>query len=351
MDFEFEGASGELVSINHDIKELHVNLSKENYSYCHSFLFKVKLDQPETDIKIVIDNAGRSSFQKGWYGYRPFISLDFLNWKRLPDSEFRNGQFSFSVDHPTTEFYVAWYPPYSSQMLDEFLSATVKKKNDFEVWQQKIPCIRYGDLNKPTVIIIGRQHPGESMGSFFIEGLLEELVNGQHMPNLSFLMFPIVNIEGTRAGNHRLDKNNMDFNRIWDREDTFELEVIKNEINKLPTPKLFIDVHGDEVSKVDYIFYNKINIDKRKQLFPPIKEELPDILFLKKLGFTKRFVKSLVDRRKLLLKSGRLAFDFVQSKFSIPAFTLEISAHNTDHDESRTMGGQFLKGLKKIDWR
>ena len=351
LDFGFEGASGELVSINHTLKELHVNLSKENNSYCHNFLFKVKLDQPEMGIKIVIDNAYQSAFQKGWHSYRPFISTDFSKWKRLPEGEFTNGQFSISIEHSYKEFYVTWYPPYSNRMLDEFLSETVKNKDSFEVWRQKIPCIKFGDLNKPTVIIIGRQHPGESMGSFFIEGLIEGLINEQDLTDLSFLIFPIVNAEGTKAGKHRLDMNNLDFNRMWDGDDIPEIELIKSEIIRLPSPKLFIDVHGDEVSKVDYIFYDQIKTDEQKRLFPPIKEELPTLLFLKKQGFAKRFVKSLIYRRKLLLKSGRLAFDFVQSKFNVTAFTLEISAHNTNHDKSRVMGAQFLKGLKKINWR
>ena len=76
----------------------------------------------------------------------------------------------------------------------------------------------------PAVLIMARQHPGESPGSLTFEGIAQFLISNFKeseflKAKFSFLLIPMVNEEGVNVGNYRTGLGGYDFNRVWDHPD------------------------------------------------------------------------------------------------------------------------------------
>ena len=64
------------------------------------------------------------------------------------------------------------------------------------------------------MIVIARQHPGETVGSWMMEGFINFLLSKSH-PQIKTIIIPMVNIDGVILGNNRTGVLGHDFNRNW----------------------------------------------------------------------------------------------------------------------------------------
>jgi murein tripeptide amidase MpaA len=73
-------------------------------------------------------------------------------------------------------------------------------------------------MNKKCVVISARAHPGESNGSFMMEGFLKFICGDTHMAinlrkSVVFKIVPMMNPDGVILGNYRTGLSGKDFNR------------------------------------------------------------------------------------------------------------------------------------------
>jgi murein tripeptide amidase MpaA len=73
-------------------------------------------------------------------------------------------------------------------------------------------------VQKQTIVIIGRQHSGETHSSFIIHGLINFLLSRHVVAHklrelLEFWILPMVNPDGIVAGNYRCNISGKDMNR------------------------------------------------------------------------------------------------------------------------------------------
>ena len=69
---------------------------------------------------------------------------------------------------------------------------------------------------KSIVVVMGRQHPGEAVGSWMMEGFLNSLSSHPHYSDfISWVVIPMLNIDGVILGNNRTGILGHDFNRNW----------------------------------------------------------------------------------------------------------------------------------------
>ena len=77
--------------------------------------------------------------------------------------------------------------------------------------------------NKKIIWVIARQHPGESMAEWFIEGMLSRLLDEDDpvsrtlLKEAVFYVVPNMNIDGSIAGNLRSSASGANLNREWQR--------------------------------------------------------------------------------------------------------------------------------------
>jgi len=102
--------------------------------------------------------------------------------------------------------------------------------------------------------VIARQHPGEAMGEWFVEGMIHRLL-GSDDPTVRALLegavitlVPNANPDGTFLGNLRTNAAGADLNRSWrspSRSKSPEVWALRQQMLQRGVD-LLLDVHGDE---------------------------------------------------------------------------------------------------------
>lgn len=114
-------------------------------------------------------------------------------------------------------------------------------------------------VHKKKVWVIGRQHPGETMAQWFIEGLLTRLLSKdpltqQLLSSVVFYLVPNMNPDGSIRGNHRTNAAGINLNRQWHQPSELEcpeVYFVRRAMHKIGVD-LFLDIHGDE--EIPYAF-------------------------------------------------------------------------------------------------
>lgn len=127
---------------------------------------------------------------------------------------------------------------------------------------RKIPYLLFDAVKETKVVafVIGRQHPGEAVGSWMMEGFLKALTQSKEKccEWITWVVIPMVNIDGVVLGNNRTGVLGHDFNRNWSSEESYLgksarlypeisgiLNLIKTYRKNYPKKiKLFLDLHG-----------------------------------------------------------------------------------------------------------
>ncbi|WP_206953020.1 M14 family metallopeptidase [Trinickia acidisoli] len=224
---------------------------------------------------MTFDNAAQCAFAQGWRGYRAMASYDRVNWFRVPASY--DGR-TLTIDH-TPDFdsiYYAYFEPYSEERHAEFLGAVqqmphatlVELGRTVEGRPMSLLALGAPDAGegrpKKKVWIVARQHPGESMAEWFVEGLVKRLagwgdwagdpVARKLYEHAVFYIVPNMNPDGSVRGNLRTNAAGANLNREWlapDAERSPEVFVVREAIHATGCD-MFFDIHGDEA--LPYVF-------------------------------------------------------------------------------------------------
>jgi murein tripeptide amidase MpaA len=205
-----------------------------------------------------IANAGASTYVAGWRDYRAVASYDGEVWFRV-DTAF-DGQ-TLTIEHtPDTDaIQYAYFGAYPTTRYRDFV-ARVKQSPlaDSKVLGetldgQAIDYFRIGE-GAYNLWVIARQHPGEDMGSWWMEGFLDRLTdeNDETVKALraaaTLHVVPCMNLDGVRRGHLRTNAAGIDLNRAWQNttmDKSPEVFLVREEMRKTGVD-FFLDAHGDE---------------------------------------------------------------------------------------------------------
>ena len=261
----FDSGAIEVLSLD-DPRDIRLNIRKDNASeFAQWFHFSL---QGAAGVAVVLKflNAAQCAYPKGWQGYSVVASNDRQNWFRI-DTEY-DGQVMTARTTPATQcIYFAYFEPYAwEQHLDLLGSATssphvTQEHLGLTCQGRDMALLRVTDADSATplsekkkVWMIARQHPGESMAEWFVEGMLERLLDDNDSVSRSllnqcvFYVIPNMNPDGAVLGNLRTNAVGANLNREW-LEPTLERspEVFLVRRKMLDTGvDLCLDVHGDE---------------------------------------------------------------------------------------------------------
>lgn len=144
----------------------------------------------------------------------------------------------------------------------------------------------FPDISSPkfgkrrAVVIIARQHAGEVVASYMVEGLIRFLAGPSRKARalreyFIFHIVPMVNVDGVIYGNARCTLAGVDPNRIWVDPNpimhpvVYALKEYIRKIQDITTVSLFLDFHGHS-QKCGTFFYGCGSIDMRNAIFPKI---------------------------------------------------------------------------------
>ena len=214
-----------------------------------------------------ITNAGNASYLAGWEDYQAVASYDREYWFRLPTS-YKEGKLTITAELACESIQIAYFAPYSYERHQDLLAA---------VQVHPLACVEHlgetldkrdltlvkvgnGDSKKRSIWITARQHPGETMAEWLVEGLLNSLLDEDNptakllLEKANFYIVPNMNPDGSVRGHLRTNAVGTNLNREWANPSLEKSPEVFHVINKMEETgvDLFYDVHGDEA--LPYVF-------------------------------------------------------------------------------------------------
>jgi murein tripeptide amidase MpaA len=211
-------------------------------------------------------NASQCTYPKGWEGYNVVASHDRENWFRVPTAYDGTVMTAQTTPH-TNSIYFAYFEPYSYERhLDLIGSAAESEHVQLErlgasLDGRDMDLLRITDARGPVaeaakkkVWMIARQHPGEAMAEWFVEGFLERLLDADDpvsrvlLEQCIFYVVPNMNPDGAARGNLRTNAAGSNLNREWlepgmDRSP--EVFLVRQKMQQTGVD-FCMDAHGDE---------------------------------------------------------------------------------------------------------
>jgi len=213
-------------------------------------------------LELRITGLAAAAYPDGWLGYRACVSEDRTYWARAEtgyDAGLEGGTMTIRYTPDAATCWFAYFAPYSMERHHDLVAETAAcdgvthRVLGRSLDGQPIDCLSLGEGEK-QVWLIARQHPGESMAEWWIEGALEMLTDpaDPHARALRqrcrFHVVPNCNPDGSRRGHLRTNAAGVNLNREWHEpsaERSPEVLAIRGGMDETGVD-FAMDVHGDE---------------------------------------------------------------------------------------------------------
>ncbi len=252
---DFDSGNINVVAIGDTSCDLEIIVDKDSDFY-QWFYFRVDgaLDQT---IELRITNAGGAAYPAGWPGYRACMSTDNESWVRT-DTSYDNGVLTIRHKMTASPAWFAYFAPYSSERHHELIARYAEAPGVRHTVLGKTLDGRPLDLltmgeGATSVWIYARQHPGETMAEWWMEGALAALTadtpQAASLRNAATLyVVSNMNPDGSARGHLRTNAAGVNLNREWiapSLERSPEVFYVLREMERTGVD-FSLDVHGDE---------------------------------------------------------------------------------------------------------
>jgi murein tripeptide amidase MpaA len=245
---------------------IELNLRKDSHAdFSQWFYFRLQGARDQA-CSMRLMNASQATYPQGWENYQAVASYDREHWFRVPTS-YDGKALTLTHTPQRDSVYYAYFEPYSwerhLQLLGRAENSPLARVHDLgsTVDGRDINLVAVGNpAAAKKVWVIARQHPGESMAEWFVEGMIDALLDPfnpiarQLLQQAAFYIVPNMNPDGSVRGNLRTNAAGANLNREWvapSMETSPEVFVVKNRIHETGCD-LFLDIHGDEA--LPYVF-------------------------------------------------------------------------------------------------
>lgn len=264
----FDAGNIEVISAV-DPQNIELNIRKDTHAdFLQWFYFRVQEAQG-LDLNINIMNASESSYPEGWVDYQAVASYDRLTWFRVPTS-YDGKKLSIEFMPEYNSVYLAYFAPYSHDQHLNLLSTAQMSPNAIvvnigqTVQGRDLDMLVIGndeDESKKRIWVIARQHPGESMAEWFIEGFLNRILDDSDpisrvlLEKAVFYVVPNINPDGSILGNLRANAAGVNLNREWANPNPETAPEVYHILKtmELTGVDLNLDIHGDEGLPYNFI--------------------------------------------------------------------------------------------------
>ncbi len=271
INSEFDGGNIEVVDISKDADiRLKIRPDKDSEFY-QWFYFRLQGGAGQ-HCRIRLLNAFGAAYVDGWQDYNIVASYDRRNWFRLA-SAYKNGELQLDYQPQYDSIYFAYFAPYSYEQHQDLVSQaqlssrcrleTLGKTIDGrEIDLLKISAVEPVDKGKKLSIwITARQHPGETMAEWFMQGVLERLLDEsdslvqQLLSSAVFYLVPNLNPDGSIRGHLRTNAIGVNLNRQWHAPSMEQSPEVFQVLQKMDATgvDLYLDIHGDETIPYNFL--------------------------------------------------------------------------------------------------
>ncbi len=257
----FDSGAIDIVAIDGDRLDLEIRQDSTSDPACDFrqwFHFRVQGGAGRT-VSLAFLNAGDCTYAAGWDDYRICASYDHVHWFRIPtrfDGDVMRAEFACERN----SVYFAYFEPYGWERHLALIGRAEAAPGAALVDLGRTPdgrdfnAVALGNPSGKPVWIIARQHPGETMAEWFIEGMIDRLLDPNDslarvmLDQARLYIVPNMNPDGSVRGNLRASATGANLNREWMAPDALRSpEVLAVRTKMAETGcAFFLDVHGDE---------------------------------------------------------------------------------------------------------
>ena len=291
------------------------------------------------------------------------LSNDEVNSNNKEEMKYHTLTFSFDFSNINTNekyVYFAYCYPYSFTQLCKYLSSLNNYKDILRLDDQFGRSLE-GNLlyiliitdftdsfdklaDKKAIIFTSRVHPGESNGSYVIQGVIDFLLSNDPSAknlrkNFIFKIIPMLNPDGVIRGNFRMNILGKDLNRMWDEPvknicpTIFNaIEMIKKTLNSRDI-YFFCDFHGHS-NKNNFFLYSckhksdYLQLDEKTFIKNPQKNKLTyyELVFQNILNQENNFLDEYSCSNKILQSKMQTSRAILKNIFKVDfSYCLESS--------------------------
>lgn len=276
INSQFDSGSIEIVDAN-DPNAIQLKIRNDTSSdFLQWFHFSVSGVSNKT-CTLQIVNAGQTTYPKGWEGYDVVTSFDRQHWFRTASS-FDGQTLSWTLNTQSDVVWFAYFTPYSAEQHGDLVAAAVcadcvdyqnlgSTHQGRSIDYLKVSALPMASANdsvncsRQQLWVIGRQHPGESMAEWWMEGFFDRLLDEDDATSRALRgladihVVPNMNPDGAALGNLRTNALGVNLNREWaapSLEKSPEVFHVRQKMAETGID-LALDVHGDEALPYNFI--------------------------------------------------------------------------------------------------
>lgn len=257
----FDGGNIEIVSAE-SASDIRLNIRHDKDSEFYQWFYFRLSGARGVACTLKILNAAGAAYPKGFEDYRVAYSYDRQQWHRWPTA-LVDSELTIEITPEQDSLYFAYFTPYSMERHADLIARSLQSPRcSLEVLGQSldgqdIDLLKIsGGGSQPTkqCWLIARQHPGETMAQWWMEGALEWLLDVENeqsralLERCTFYIVPNMNPDGSRRGHLRTNAAGRNLNREWADpalDSAPEVYVVREAMARRGVD-FFLDVHGDE---------------------------------------------------------------------------------------------------------
>lgn len=258
-----DGGNITLVAVDGDRVDLEI--AKDHASdFYQWFCFRIT-GAAGRALTLRILNAGGAAYPNGWPNYRACMSHDREEWERT-ETDYADGVLTIRLEPAADSVWVAYFAPYTMERHHDLIASVIGHPGvDYRslgqtLDGQEIDYLRIGG-GPLQVWLYARQHPGETMAEWWMEGALEKLLDPadgvarQLRDACTLHVVPNMNPDGSRRGHLRTNAAGVNLNREWHApslEKSPEVYHVLAEMDRTGVDYA-MDVHGDEAIPYNFL--------------------------------------------------------------------------------------------------
>ncbi len=262
-----DGGNIECTSLE-DIRNIRLRIRRDKDSDFYQWFYFRLAGAKGKSCRMVIENASGSAYPGGWPGYRACASYDRETWFRVP-TQYENGELVITHAPECDLAYYAYFAPYTVERHDDFVAGVAAsglaacRSLGSTLDGRSLDCLSLAGegRGRPVIWAIARQHPGETMAEWWMEGFAGRLLDESDpaaralRQQADIHIVPNMNPDGSFRGHLRTNAAGVNLNREWDKASLERSPEVFHVLRAMDETgvDLCIDVHGDETLPYNFI--------------------------------------------------------------------------------------------------
>ncbi|MFT6247287.1 MAG: murein tripeptide amidase MpaA [Cognaticolwellia sp.] len=364
----FDSGNIEVISTESP-SNIQLAIKKDHQSEFYQW-FHFKLHNTEHSEHVMhLTNAGKSAYVEGWKDYQAVASYDRQHWFRVPTTfDGENLSITFTPEYDST--YFAYFAPYSYERHQDLIhSAQLDIDCQLQVLGQTLDgrdmsLLKVGEEGegKKVIWITARQHPGETMAEWFMEGFIDRLLDEDDgvarslLNSAVFYLVPNMNPDGSARGHLRTNAKGVNLNREWQTptmENSPEVYLVREKMLATGVD-MHLDIHGDEALPFNFVAGSE-GVPSYNERVKGLEDNFKNIL----LAITPEFQDDKgYDKDEPGQANLTVAANWVGEQFNCLAYTVEMPFKDNDllpdysvgwsDERSSLFGRDFLTAIYHV---